>query len=158
MEEVYQTYFAKTEEDSVLLQDWPVIPPEWKNESLNKDFSSLLSIRDSVLKAIEKLRSRETDLGGSLETKILLQPKNNYAKDLLTRYQDDIRFLFIVSQVEFADITTPDEEDDNIKVQALKAEGKKCARCWNYSVHVGQDKDYPDLCERCAPIVRKIAR
>jgi isoleucyl-tRNA synthetase len=156
MEEVYQTYFAKGEGDSVLLQDWPVIPAEWRNENLTKDFKALLDIRESVLKAIEVLRSREKDLGGSLETKILLEAKNPYTKELLAKYKEDIRFFFIVSQVEYTTVSSPDAEDDNVKVQAKLADGKKCARCWNYSVHVGESSEYPDLCERCAPIVKKM--
>ncbi len=156
MEEVYQAYFAQNESESVLLQDWPEIPAEWQNEKLTKDFTALKSIRESVLKAIEVLRTRTTDLGGSLETKILLEPKNPYTKDLLTKYEKDIRFFFIVSQVEMTSLSHPDAEDDNVKVKAEKADGQKCARCWNYSVHVGASSDYPDLCERCAPIVSKI--
>ncbi|URA11308.1 isoleucine--tRNA ligase [Thermospira aquatica] len=156
MEEVYQTYFAKSEGDSVLLQDWPEIPQEWRNDDLAKDFDALKAIRESVLKAIEALRSRETDLGGSLETKILLEPKNPYTRGLLEKYEKDIRFFFIVSQVEITSVNQADAEDDNVKVKAEKADGQKCARCWNYSVHVGEFSDYPDLCERCAPIVSKM--
>jgi len=156
MEEVYQTYFARGEGESVLLQDWPVIPDQWRNETLTKDFHTLIEIRESVLKAIEVLRTREKDLGGSLETQILIEAKNPYTKALLEKYQRDIRFLFIVSQVSYTTVASPDVEDDHVRVQALRAEGTKCARCWNYSVHVGEDADYPDLCERCAPIVRKM--
>ncbi|MFN4217086.1 MAG: isoleucine--tRNA ligase, partial [Brevinematales bacterium] len=156
MEEVYQTYFAKGEGESVLLQDWPEIPATWKNENLSKDFKALLGIRESVLKAIEVLRLKEKDLGGSLETKIILEAKNSYTRDLLTKYKEDIRFFFIVSQVEYVPVSSPDVENDNVRVQAKRADGTKCARCWNYSIHVGEFSDYPDLCERCAPIVRNM--
>ena len=27
-------------------------------------------------------------------------------------------------------------------------------RCWNYSTRVGQDASHPQLCERCAPVIR----
>ncbi|MEP0782847.1 isoleucine--tRNA ligase [Trichocoleus sp. DQ-A1] len=33
----------------------------------------------------------------------------------------------------------------------VKADGKKCDRCWNYSVHVGDSAEHPLLCERCIP-------
>jgi isoleucyl-tRNA synthetase len=36
-----------------------------------------------------------------------------------------------------------------------KAEGHKCARCWNYSEEVGKDAEHPELCERCAPVVKE---
>lgn len=34
-----------------------------------------------------------------------------------------------------------------------RARGHKCSRCWNYSEALGTHQDYPDLCERCTPIV-----
>jgi len=30
-----------------------------------------------------------------------------------------------------------------------KAKGEKCERCWMYSETVGQNSEYPTLCERC---------
>jgi isoleucyl-tRNA synthetase len=30
-----------------------------------------------------------------------------------------------------------------------RADGTKCERCWNYSTHVGENADYPTVCERC---------
>lgn len=42
-----------------------------------------------------------------------------------------------------------------ISVGVARADGSKCARCWNYSPLVGasQPEAYPDLCERCTPVV-----
>ena len=37
-----------------------------------------------------------------------------------------------------------------------RAQGKKCERCWNYSVRVGESADYPTVCERCLPVLREI--
>jgi isoleucyl-tRNA synthetase len=41
----------------------------------------------------------------------------------------------------------------NLKIIVNKAEGEKCARCWNYSENVGADDEYSDLCPRCAGII-----
>lgn len=43
-----------------------------------------------------------------------------------------------------------------ITVGATLAAGSKCARCWNYSPLVGaaEPADYPDLCERCTPLIK----
>ena len=43
-----------------------------------------------------------------------------------------------------------------VSVQVSKADGKKCERCWNYSVHVGQDAVYPTVCERCSAVLKEI--
>jgi len=42
------------------------------------------------------------------------------------------------------------------KIVAEKFEAEKCPRCWNYSLHIGEDKDYPELCPRCAAVVREL--
>ena len=40
--------------------------------------------------------------------------------------------------------------------QVSKADGTKCDRCWNYSTHVGEDKHYPTVCERCSAVLKEI--
>ena len=35
-----------------------------------------------------------------------------------------------------------------------QASGAKCARCWMYNEHVGEDHDHPELCPRCAAVVK----
>ena len=42
------------------------------------------------------------------------------------------------------------------KIEIARADGKKCERCWNYSTHVGEDADYPTVCERCVAALREI--
>jgi isoleucyl-tRNA synthetase len=41
-------------------------------------------------------------------------------------------------------------------VTIQKAEGEKCTRCWNYSIHVGENKRYPTICERCSEAIAEI--
>ena len=38
---------------------------------------------------------------------------------------------------------------DGLSIEVRRAIGKKCERCWNYSVHVGESEEYPTICERC---------
>jgi isoleucyl-tRNA synthetase len=66
------------------------------------------------------------------------------------RMRDELRYLFIVSQVVLFD-APPSGELPEIRV--LPAEGGKCERCWNYSPQVGQFPEHPTLCERCEPVV-----
>jgi isoleucyl-tRNA synthetase len=37
-----------------------------------------------------------------------------------------------------------------IVATTLPADGKKCERCWNYSVLTGADWRWPTVCERCS--------
>jgi isoleucyl-tRNA synthetase len=43
-----------------------------------------------------------------------------------------------------------------IAIQIEKADGKKCDRCWNYSIHVGENTRYPTICERCTEALAEI--
>ena len=45
--------------------------------------------------------------------------------------------------------------DDAITVEIQHARGEKCPRCWNYR-SLGTQGDYPDVCERCAQVLREI--
>jgi len=162
MEEVYENFFSSGESDSVHLQDWKDALLEWNNEDIYKKFSDLMKIRDSVLKAIEFLRSDSSvknPIGSSLEAQIKIKPMNKYTAGLLSEYKDSLRYLFIVSQVEITDnLSEITIQDENVAIYSSHAEGKKCARCWNYSVHVGESHSHPELCERCLPIVESMQK
>ena len=43
-----------------------------------------------------------------------------------------------------------------VHVEVKKADGAKCERCWNYSTHVGEDKNYPTVCERCSAVLKEL--
>jgi isoleucyl-tRNA synthetase len=43
-----------------------------------------------------------------------------------------------------------------VHVEVKKADGAKCDRCWNYSTHVGEDKTYPKICERCSAVLKEL--
>lgn len=36
-----------------------------------------------------------------------------------------------------------------LHIGVKKADGLKCDRCWNYSIHVGESEEHPTLCPRC---------
>ncbi|MCR4396163.1 MAG: hypothetical protein NUW07_05465, partial [Candidatus Saccharicenans sp.] len=44
--------------------------------------------------------------------------------------------------------------DQALAVEVQRAEGQKCERCWNFSASVGQDPDYPALCQRCSQVLK----
>ena len=43
-----------------------------------------------------------------------------------------------------------------LSVAVQRADGAKCERCWNYSTHVGENADYPTVCERCVKALTEI--
>ena len=79
---------------------------------------------------------------------------------------DELRFLFISSAAEMApspeavrlcpfhDTIASSAGAGEISVGVVRADGAKCARCWNFSPAVGAAREpYGDLCERCVPVV-----
>jgi isoleucyl-tRNA synthetase len=144
-EEVWKHLPAvKGRESSVHLALFPR-PDELAPESatdLLADWDRLFAVRDEVLKSLEEAR-KEKRIGKALEAKVRLEiPASLEA--LLNKYQSSLKELFNVSQVEFARATS-----DVLRVETLPADGTKCARCWNYSIHVGENQQWPTVCERC---------
>ncbi|HLH41795.1 MAG TPA: isoleucine--tRNA ligase [Bryobacteraceae bacterium] len=105
------------------------------------EWNSLMEIRARVLKALEEAR-RQGLIGASLEARVRLAPA-----DLLERYAADLPSLFIVSQVA---LNAPEG------VIVERADGSKCERCWKYSTGVGEDPDFPAVCESCAAALKEM--
>jgi isoleucyl-tRNA synthetase len=127
-----------------------------ENESTRQvlgDFDSLMAVRGEVTKALEVAR-KEKLIGSGLEAVVSVQaPENLYR--LLHRYENDLRYLWIVSGVEVNN-TLEGNGNTPLRVEVSKAPGKKCERCWNYSVQVGKSARYPALCERCVAALEEI--
>ncbi len=117
------------------------------------DWQSLFAIRETVLNALEAAR-RDKLIGGSLEAEVNISAPEP-AFSVLERNREQLRPLFIVSAVNLAS-----SESGNgvagIKVEVARAPGQKCERCWNYSTHVGENKNYPTVCERCSAALAQI--
>jgi isoleucyl-tRNA synthetase len=116
------------------------------------DWTTLLSIRDQVLKPLEEARAKG-EIGKSLEAQVKLTASDPlYA--VLERHRDDLRYLFIVSQVSLE--RGSGNGSSSLQVEISRAAGEKCERCWNYSIRVGEDAKYPTVCERCAPVLHEL--
>ncbi len=153
-EEVWQNAPILRISESVHLSDWPdkqIDTEKWINAGLDKKWETLITIREAVLKVLEEKRI-EKFLGSPLEAKVKIYTKNENLRKLLNRNIKHLPMLFIVSQVELED-AAPDEAKDfselAISVKAQSADGKKCQRCWNYSISVGAHKEHPNICKKC---------
>ncbi|HZH33337.1 MAG TPA: class I tRNA ligase family protein, partial [Pyrinomonadaceae bacterium] len=131
---------------SVYLAEFPSVSCA-RDEKLAARWEKLFPVRDEVLKSLEEARAAKL-IGSSLEAKVILAVTSE-TLDLLRTYADDLRFIFIVSQVELT-------EGEALSIKVEKAEGEKCERCWNYSLLVGANVRYPAACERCAEALTEI--
>ena len=122
------------------------------SQELRRNWERLFEIRDSVLQALEDARNSKV-IGSSLEARVELAASGE-TLELLTRYREELRYVFIVSQVD----VTASEQGDDLTVNVSLAEGQKCDRCWNYSTRVGESNRYPTVCERCVVALEEIER
>ena len=129
------------------------LPSGFDPDSHISEWSSLLGVRDQALKVLEGARARK-QIGGSLEAKLQVwAPDPLYSQ--LERHREQLRYLFIVSQVVLEKAPSTNG-DAGLQMEVSRADGAKCERCWNYSIHVGEDKEYPTVCERCRAVLAEI--
>jgi isoleucyl-tRNA synthetase len=118
----------------------------------------LAKVRGEVLKALEVARNEKKLINSGLEAKVLLNADMEL-KAKLHHYLPHLPALFIVSQVELMGTGSSDFRSDvvpSLEVTIQRADGKKCDRCWNYSIHVGENARYPTICERCSAAIAEI--
>jgi isoleucyl-tRNA synthetase len=139
----------KEKHESVHVHLFPSLDEKWLEPEIFQEWEELVIIRDLVLKELETARENKM-IGNSLEASITLKMPAD-KEPLLRKYEIELPFLFIVSEV----ILDPYEGDDFV-VEVVNAPGEKCARCWNFSTYVGQSSDYPGFCKRCEDVVEQM--
>jgi isoleucyl-tRNA synthetase len=139
---------------SVHIAEFPTVSKERDIELLRR-WDKLFVLRDQVLAKLEEARIAK-DIGSSLEAKVIIRPSARHEdRGLLNQYLDQLRYIFIVSQVEIGE-RGAHMVLNQVKVE--RAEGKKCERCWNYSTRVGESSRYSTVCERCVEALIEIER
>jgi len=136
----FKAFGAEYAADSVHLQAWPEFGAQYKNDAVYAKVERLLEIRDRVNEELEKLRQDKT-IGKSLEAEIeIALDKSGDDAAILREYADKLAEIFIVSSVKIVE-----GKFENMAVQARKAEGERCARCWRILGNLDED----GICPRC---------
>jgi isoleucyl-tRNA synthetase len=117
-----------------------------------EDWQTVRAVRETVLKSLEEARNQKL-IGGNLQAQVTLTAADPVFS-ALDRFKDDLRYFFIVSAVDVKKGSA--NGDAAVVVNVSKAPGEKCERCWNFSTHVGEDKNYPTVCERCSAVLKEI--
>jgi isoleucyl-tRNA synthetase len=118
---------------------------------VRSDWDYLFTIRELALRNLEELRNDKL-IKANLEARVTITASGDDYKRL-AQYADKLAAFFVVSQVELKQGAPKSE----IAFEAGKAEGVKCERCWNFSIHVGEDTGFPTVCERCSANLAVIA-
>ena len=113
-------------------------------------------VRSEVLKALEAARN-EKKINAGLEAKVLLNADLEL-KAKLKHYcrscpasSSSLRSIFstLAPANSVRNYPQPRSHDS-------KGRREKCDRCWNYSIHVGENSRYPTICERCSEAIAEI--
>jgi isoleucyl-tRNA synthetase len=136
-EESYKHYAFKTAE-SIFLTDFPKANAEWKNPAIKEKFTSLIETRTEVQKVLENLRTQKV-IGASLEAQVnITVPAEKYK--VLTSFKG-LREFLIVSEVLV--------KEGEFSINASKANGEKCVRCWTYSTEITNSGEHSGICPKC---------
>ena len=160
-EDIWQHLPYKTPYKSVFESGWVQVDQKWQNPELAEFWQQVRQIRTEVNKVLEQARGEKL-IGSSLEAKVLLYVKDEQLRSSVKALNpsvgngiDELRYLFLTSQVELLDSTEKLQDvkynlqSDSWGIGIVNADGKKCDRCWNYSTHVGESAEHPLICERC---------
>lgn len=162
-EDIWQFLPYATPHQSVFQSGWVNLSENWHDPQLATRWQKLRDIRTEVNKVLEQART-DKFIGSPLEAKLLLYVADEPWREELELFNpdslsgngvDELRYLFLTSQVELLDSASPlSELKYQVEAGALgigiaKADGEKCDRCWNYSTQVGKIEAHPLICERC---------
>ena len=137
---------------SIFFALFPEARSDYLDEGLNERWERIWEVRTTVTKVLEEARKDKT-IGHSLDARIDLHvPEKLYA--FLQPYAEDLKSIFIVSAVTLSPAAPGSKDEKEMRVEVLRAEGKKCERCWNYDVQVGDRAEHPTLCGRCVEAIR----
>ncbi len=161
-DEIWQAMPHRKSDDTrnVMLNDMPKAHPERKfSESDSRKWELLIKLRSDVLKALELKRADKT-IGKPLDAAVTLYV-SDAAKDDFDRLSDiDLAPMFIVSDVNVVngsdDTALAGESFPGVSVKVEPCRYERCVRCWTMAKSVGSDKEHPQLCSRCASVVRDL--
>ncbi len=142
-EEVWQ--HLREREESVFLSSFP--EDKGYDKELDTRWEIVWETRERIYQELEKARKSRV-IGSSLEAEVKLKvPEDIYRA--LTPYQDSLPMILIVSGLELI-------KGEEWRVEVRKAKGDKCPRCWMWREDVGEDREFPEVCGRCAGFLREV--
>lgn len=171
-EEVYEHYrdCMTHPQPTVFRSGWLDAPETWNDQTLRDEFAVLKQLRAEVNQLLEQARTAKV-IRSSLEAVVEIQlppgtelSENKLAlSNLVHSYADDLKKLFITSDVTITKVSSQSPEDDvyvrdvllprvgSCKLVMRKAQLHKCPRCWTFTSPT-QDT----LCSRCGPVVASL--
>ncbi|MBV1694635.1 MAG: isoleucine--tRNA ligase [Hyphomicrobiales bacterium] len=157
-EEAWLARYGDDSKRSVHLEQFPVIPADWRDDALDAKWEKIRKVRRVVTGALEIERAAKR-IGASLEA----SPEVHVTDaDLAAAIADtDMAEIAITSGAVVKRTAAPADafsipEVAGVGVVVKPAQGRKCARSWRITSDVGSDPAYPELSARDAAAMREI--
>ncbi len=137
--------------ESILFNDMPKYNEDIDAELMVR-WDKIHQIRDDVKKALENARSEKV-IGASLDAELTVYADGEMYDFLSTI--PELATIFIVSKANLVKGGEGEYKGEQpISVTVRHADGNKCSRCWMYSDSVGTNEEHPNLCARCAEVLK----
>ncbi len=143
---------------SVHLEQFPLVPAEWRDEALAEKWKKVREVRRVVTGALEVER-RDKRIGSSLEAAPVVHIAD--AGLLQALEGQDFAEICITSGVAIVEGKGPEgafrlDDLSTVSVEPKLAEGVKCARSWRITADVGSDPAFPDVSARDAAALKEL--
>lgn len=152
-EEIWQCLPGERNE-SVMLNTWytelPRLPEGYELDACYWD--ALMQVKGAVNKELENQRNAKL-IGGNLQAEVTLYAAEPL-RNLLEQLGNELRFVLITSAAQVEPLANApesavDTEVEGLRLQVVKSQHAKCARCWHHLPDVGAHAEHPELCGRC---------
>jgi isoleucyl-tRNA synthetase len=159
-EEVWALTPGRADCASVHLSRWPRTDEQLlgkkKTHESEKTFARFLSLRQAINLALERLRAAKS-IGDNSNAIVNLYVKDGVDSLLGTTKVEDLRSFLLVSEVVLVEserdlVGVPDLP--GVFVGVAVSRHQECPRCRRFDVTYGSDREHPDLCARCAEVLR----
>jgi isoleucyl-tRNA synthetase len=143
---------------SIHLEQFPEIPPAWRDDALAKTWDVIRALRLVVTGAIEIARASK-QIGSSLEAAPRIYLSNPEHVEALRGI--DFAEVCITSDIAIDLGPVPETafrlpEAADVAVIVERAKGVKCARSWRYFDPATASPDFPDVSPRDAEALREL--
>ncbi|MCP4134995.1 MAG: isoleucine--tRNA ligase [bacterium] len=129
---------------------------QYNNPEIAERLEKLVDVKKDILKSLE-IKRKDKIIKASLEADIQLYVADSSVKIMVEEMGSDVKRFFQVAKIELlTEKPAEGDEYDNTTVIAEKSKGEKCVRCWNFTEDLGSDSEHPELCSRCAGIIKNM--
>jgi isoleucyl-tRNA synthetase len=151
-EEIWQYMHGDDGTRSVHSECFVQVKDEFLDPGLAKKWETIIAVRKEAARTLELAR-KEKKIGHSLDASVTLTLPSNLLREL-EPYKDQLRSIFIVSSVDLREEgeSTNGIESETIpglKIGVSPSDAPKCERCWVHDPSVGENVQYPTICDRC---------